>query len=350
MSTPDDLPLGGADSQLGALVSDRVVAEVLRKQLSTSVYLQCASLTRFTIHDLDARGSSPEELATALSILTARGLISRLDDDTWITLPPDQALGDQATRLEEQAATIRAAAPSLARVYYDARTRERSGDREVGVELLDNLDDVNSAMAELFGGARKYIYSMRTDSPRVQSMMRRDPDQVNYPMVNSTGDTLHLRVTFDTKLLGNQGLPEIIARRLRIDDIRFANNVPFTATASDTGVTVMDLQKQTAGSVGVRITHPDVSAAIRKVIDNIWVHGMKWAGLGSVTPEQRAPLDPRDREILGLMVGGAADATIARQVGISQRTVERRVRRILELLDATTRFQAGVQAARRGWV
>jgi DNA-binding NarL/FixJ family response regulator len=41
---------------------------------------------------------------------------------------------------------------------------------------------------------------------------------------------------------------------------------------------------------------------------------------------------------------------IARQVRISQRTVERRLRAIMDELGATTRFQAGVQAAKRGLV
>ena len=54
--------------------------------------------------------------------------------------------------------------------------------------------------------------------------------------------------------------------------------------------------------------------------------------------------------ILTLLAAGASDATIARQSGISQRTVERRVRALMDQLGAGTRFQAGVQAARRGWL
>jgi DNA-binding NarL/FixJ family response regulator len=41
---------------------------------------------------------------------------------------------------------------------------------------------------------------------------------------------------------------------------------------------------------------------------------------------------------------------VARQLGISQRTVERDIRKMMDDLNATTRFQAGVQAARRGLV
>jgi DNA-binding NarL/FixJ family response regulator len=44
------------------------------------------------------------------------------------------------------------------------------------------------------------------------------------------------------------------------------------------------------------------------------------------------------------------DQAIARQLGASRRTAARRTERFLEILDASSRFQAGAQAARRGWI
>ena len=44
------------------------------------------------------------------------------------------------------------------------------------------------------------------------------------------------------------------------------------------------------------------------------------------------------------------DAAVARQLGIGPRTVERRLRRIMEQLDTRTRFQTATEAARRGWI
>ena len=58
----------------------------------------------------------------------------------------------------------------------------------------------------------------------------------------------------------------------------------------------------------------------------------------------------REARVLALLSAGAADSTVARQLGISQRTVERDIRKMMDDLNATTRFQAGVQAARRGLV
>ena len=67
-------------------------------------------------------------------------------------------------------------------------------------------------------------------------------------------------------------------------------------------------------------------------------------------PAHEMQLDRRDAGILSLLSDGRSDATIARQSGVSLRTVERRVRALMDRLGARTRFQAGVQAAHRGWI
>lgn len=62
------------------------------------------------------------------------------------------------------------------------------------------------------------------------------------------------------------------------------------------------------------------------------------------------PLDEEDRQMLTLLISGLKDEAIARQLGWSVRTMRRRTSRLHELLGASNRFQAGVIAARRGWL
>jgi DNA-binding NarL/FixJ family response regulator len=56
------------------------------------------------------------------------------------------------------------------------------------------------------------------------------------------------------------------------------------------------------------------------------------------------------RRLLRLMRTGAIDETIARELGISLRTVHRRITRLQNLLGVRSRFQLGVIACERGWV
>lgn len=67
-------------------------------------------------------------------------------------------------------------------------------------------------------------------------------------------------------------------------------------------------------------------------------------------PADRPTDTTTDREILTLLAGGLPDKVIARQLGLSLRTVARRVSTLMDQLNAKTRFQAGANAAARGWL
>jgi DNA-binding CsgD family transcriptional regulator len=54
--------------------------------------------------------------------------------------------------------------------------------------------------------------------------------------------------------------------------------------------------------------------------------------------------------LLRQLAAGAKDEQIARTLGLSLRTVRRRVAELLIELGVDTRFQAGVEAVRRGWL
>lgn len=58
--------------------------------------------------------------------------------------------------------------------------------------------------------------------------------------------------------------------------------------------------------------------------------------------------DALDYEIASLLASGLPDKVIARQLGVSLRTVARRVGALMDQLGAQTRFQAGVRAASLG--
>lgn len=56
------------------------------------------------------------------------------------------------------------------------------------------------------------------------------------------------------------------------------------------------------------------------------------------------------RLLLSELADGARDEQIARKLGIGLRTVRRRIAQVMLELGAESRFQAGVEAVRRGWI
>lgn len=83
--------------------------------------------------------------------------------------------------------------------------------------------------------------------------------------------------------------------------------------------------------------------AVLPLFESLW---------GRATPVGNAdgPLTPPQRELLGLLASGLKDESIARRLGVHVHTARRRITHLLGELDADTRFQAGVQAASRGWL
>jgi len=73
----------------------------------------------------------------------------------------------------------------------------------------------------------------------------------------------------------------------------------------------------------------------------------QWARSLPVPTPDRQP-DSDRFELLTLLAAGMTDDGIARHLGISARTVQRRVSALMAGLSAGNRFQAGVQATRRG--
>ena len=86
-------------------------------------------------------------------------------------------------------------------------------------------------------------------------------------------------------------------------------------------------------------------------------HAYRKQGWRLVGPEQARPgaepedgPDEVDRSILGLLNIGLTDVSIARQLGLGYRTVQRRISRLMHMAGAQTRFQLGSRASHAGWL
>jgi len=57
-----------------------------------------------------------------------------------------------------------------------------------------------------------------------------------------------------------------------------------------------------------------------------------------------------ERELLRLLASGMTDEAAGKRLGVSMRTVRRQMAALMERLQATSRFEAGLKAAQRGWL
>lgn len=73
----------------------------------------------------------------------------------------------------------------------------------------------------------------------------------------------------------------------------------------------------------------------------------------TVDPNLASPkdlADPADRKVLMLLLAGYTDAAVAARLGISLRTMQRRVRRLMDLAGTESRVLLGWHARDRGWL
>lgn len=127
---------------------------------------------------------------------------------------------------------------------------------------------------------------------------------------------------------------------------RFARRVPVQFLIFGDEAAVLPAEDGQGDRQHLVVRDRALVAAVRALFDLLWErssglpHG---AGGEDDSPEARGA-------VLELLALGAKDEAIARQLGLSLRTVRRRVADLLDELGASTRFQAGMEAARRGLV
>ncbi|OIJ27740.1 helix-turn-helix transcriptional regulator [Nocardioides luteus] len=93
----------------------------------------------------------------------------------------------------------------------------------------------------------------------------------------------------------------------------------------------------------VNVRQRGVVEVVTCYFEELWHRALPAAELEELPSAER-------RLLLVELASGAQDEQIARRLGVSLRTVRRRVAELLEELGASSRFEAGVEAARRGWL
>ncbi|MEV8374232.1 helix-turn-helix transcriptional regulator [Kribbella sp. NPDC056861] len=85
------------------------------------------------------------------------------------------------------------------------------------------------------------------------------------------------------------------------------------------------------------------------LFDVFWQMGVPLSAESQVVDALDGP-GSGEQQLLSYLAAGLTDEAIARDLGVSARTVGRRIARLEEVLGAHSRFQLAIQASRRGWI
>lgn len=296
-------------------------------------------------------GATPDDLAsivdasvdmvgTALSRLTRLGLVRPAEPaGGYAPNDPEPALAALVHRREAELHGMRSAAVELAADFRIGQLRANPGQL---VEVVTGLQNIYRRTMEIYESATYEIvaferppYAVPPDFDEVATELPLLERGVALRVVY-TAEALNVPKKFDTvRALTEHGelartLPALPLKLMIVD--RRVARVPLT---SDVYATESVAIIQSSGLLDALIA----------LFEAYWARAHPiGGGVGA------AELSREEAKVLELLSAGYKDEAIARHLQTSMRTVGRRVERILARLDAATRFQAGAQAARRGWL
>lgn len=286
------------------------------------------------------------EVREALDRLVELSLVVvRSPGRLYVPVNPDVALDallslEQAelSRRERQLLEARAELARLLRTRDDGRVPVRE------VRRIEDLDQIQEMLRELTGRCYQEALSVVSGDPPPAAVLRGAVDH-DLSMVRRgvRARTVHTRQQLDDPSMREY----LWTMRRNGADIRIADTLPHRLIIFDRTVSFLpvDPRRTNAGALVVR--EPAITANLVMLFESLW------AGAQDLEDAVRAPAPAAselDRSVLILMSSGVKDEAAARQLGISDRTYRRHVADILVRLGASSRFQAGVEAVRRGWL
>lgn len=276
------------------------------------------------------------EAALTLAALRRSGLVSRgrgADGrEVWEPSPPSLALGAMLAMRHDE---LRALAGEISEL--EGAYREATGRRDDGgaVEVLHGRETVAQRFLQLQQGARREMLCLMKGRSVAVSARENKADS----MALARG--VRARLVAD-EVAAHWEEDEVYRGIAEGADVRISEEVPTKMLIIDRQIALLPLHDDPARlhDRAVIVRASGIVAALVGLFEQTWARSRP------VLPEGRGD---GDSALLALMLGGLTDEAIAQRLGASARTVQRRIKRLMERAGATTRFQLGWYARDMGW-
>ncbi|MFG1709531.1 LuxR C-terminal-related transcriptional regulator [Nonomuraea sp. M3C6] len=304
------------------------------------IYRDLLRCPRATLPELAAHtGRTTVALRRACSRLEALGLVSRMAGRPVRFLPtrPDVAVAALISRREEGLAQARLAA--LALLAETPRTENQAP--EELVEVVQGQAAVVQRFTQLQQTATNELLVL--DRPPYAQ----DPTEQNVEEMERLAHGVLVRGIYDVSALEIPGKLRLAQESAAAgEQARISPEVPMKLAIADRKTAILPLSTDASAHAdsAVIVHSSTLLDALVTLFEVLWRSALP---LPARSAGDQADLP--DPELFTLLAAGLKDEAVARQLGVSLRTVHRRVSELMDRLGARTRFQAGLLAARRGW-
>ena len=287
-----------------------------------------------------------EDAARALHALRDQGLASERTGGTpvYVALAPDVALGDRLLRRQAELDDARRAVAALSEEFRDTAHR-RDADRLV--EIVHGRAALRSRLATVQAEAREEILWFCRANPLAM------PGTENTEEPGALGRGVRYRAIYERDLLTDPGELTGIIDSVRLgEEARTLHALPVRLAIADRRTAICPLvpdgERDVAEPTAALVRRSELLDALLALFESHWERATPLRLAGGVIEE--ADADASEKHLLSLFVAGLPDNSIASQLGVSRRTVQRRLDRLMSIAGVDTRTGLAFQAARRGWL
>jgi sugar-specific transcriptional regulator TrmB/DNA-binding CsgD family transcriptional regulator len=338
-------------AQLGRPAIERQGSALLEalgfSPVEEQVYDLLVARGRMTLGEVLAEGDvKPRRLLEALDKLVSKGLVRRLagPDQEFVLAPPEYAI---EVLIAEHLGALQAVRESAAELAARVRRVTQEGDPRELLEVVSGEGSVRQLFLQVIESAREEIavFDRPPYASNVDEAMSGQAERLR-------AGGLRLRTVFDRSLLEE---PDHVRRMIQGveagEEARIAR-VPLKLAVIDREWAMLPLlHAQGPIPEAVVIVRPSVLLdSLIALFESVWEHAVEVRPLSSSELLPSGTLEGELRQLAHLLAAGMTDTAIARQLGISERTVRRRVKDLMEELGVDSRFVAGVRAVQRGWL
>jgi DNA-binding CsgD family transcriptional regulator len=288
----------------------------------------------------DSVGIGVDALTVALDELTELGLL-QVDAGVLEPLPPRLPLQALADHYDRAAAAAREASEMLAQVWA------RQSSTPDYMEVLTTTDRVMAETTRLHLEVEHEVLALSI-GPRGDSA---PPPNRQPGACEALRRGVRYRVVYGARILREVEVMALVQESVDAgESARVFPSVPCNLQIADGKRAVLVAPMPGPERLhGVMFFDGGFLESLIGIFETYWTLGVPIAAGQLAVAAGEGP-DGDTRRLLSLLGAGLTDGSIARELGISERTVTRRIMALQDALAARSRFQLGVQAARRGWL
>jgi len=276
--------------------------------------------------------------------LVELGLITLMPSNPprYLVLPPDIALELLVRDRELDLARARQETVLLATRFHTSTARSEPPEL---IEVLRGEPEIAAGIGRLVRTAKSEVCF--ADAPPFMD----DPSQVKQEELEQLAAGIGFRILYDRRRSVDR--PGRIAARVQgVNDGEQARvgDVPFKLILTDAPMAFVPIDISASKySAALLIHDPTLIAALQTLFELLWSRSVPLGTYAGQSGSTDGPTE-QERELLALLMSGRTDGETAAQLGWNERSVRARIDRVRQRLGADTRFQAGYQAVRRGWL